>query len=469
MISILRAAVTAAAALGLTAAPADAAGLVYSDKGNVWVATPDLSVNRALTTDGTETTPAYDQAPKGELVGPYHFPSAADDGRVISARYRYAEDGGANFFWKFIDAQGAHVASNIVTMTNSCGTAPRPLGPFDARISAAGDFVAFSFYCSGRSVGLNTTTGYVQNPPAWSGERVSWFGRRLMASASGASSVQNDTAAAPLEDGWSPFVAGDAGESIGRVEIARAGGKMMIESTVGDEQRLVFGTYAGSVPDVSESAVRCRLGTAAAARDVVGDAVSFHASWSPDGTLIAWQDAEGVKVAPAPDLTNPQNAEGQTCTLSAAPRLVSATGVHPSFTAHTWTHPTSGGGGTTPPAGGGTAPGPGGGTTIAPPTGKVTGRLPASVKATALTKGVTLKLTVPGAGRLSATAKLGRRTVATGKATAKTAGRVNVKLRLSAKERRRAKRLRRKKLTLLVVFTSAGGQKSTLKRTVRVR
>ncbi len=50
---MLSRAAAAAAALAVTAAaPALASSIVYADKGNVWVATPDGAVNRALTSDG---------------------------------------------------------------------------------------------------------------------------------------------------------------------------------------------------------------------------------------------------------------------------------------------------------------------------------------------------------------------------------------------------------------------------------
>ena len=465
MSSSIRGAAVAALLCLAVAAPAHGAGIVYADKGNVWVATPDGSVNRALTTDGTETTPGYDEAPKEQLVGPYHFPSADDTGRVIATRYRYG-DGTANFFWKFVGPDGSHIASNIVSMYQ-CGSPTGPLGPFDARIAPDGGYVAFSFFCGARYVGLNPTQTWLQDAPEWSGERVSWAGSQLVASRSGTAYAQQ-AGGAPLTDSWSPWVGGDEGETIGRVEVARGGGKMLIESTVGGTQSLVFGTFTGGVPS-DNGAVRCKVPTAPARKDAVDDPESFFATWSPDGTMFAWSDSEGVKVAPVPDLGAPANGEGQTCTLPAAPKVLSATGETPSFTAYTWSNPATGGGGGGTPGGGGETTAPGGETTNPPAAGVLTGTLPPSVKAAALAKGVTLRLTVPGAGKLVATAKAKGRTVASGRAAVTAAGPATVKVRLPAKARKRAKRLRGKKLLLKVVFTPAVGQASTLQRTVKVR
>src|SRR6185503_20521911 len=77
-------------------------------------------------------------------------------------------------------------------------------------------------------------------------------------------------------------------------------------------------------------------------------------TFSPDGTQMAWQDAEGVKVAGVPNLA----AGTETCTLTAPPRVISATGVAPSFGgANVAAMIGSAGGG---PAGGSGGPGAGG-------------------------------------------------------------------------------------------------------------
>jgi hypothetical protein len=452
------------------APPARAASIVYADKGNVWVATPDGTVNRQFTTDGTEETPpGSDASQREKLVGPYHHPSADDSGRIMAMRNRYnAEGTHRSWFWKFMAPDGTHVASNIVSMYQ-CGSATGPLGPFDARVDRAGGLVAFSFYCNGRMVGLNPTTTWLQDAPEWSPfESPGWVDNRLIASRSGVSYVQDASPQGPLTDSWSPWVSDDSG-SIGRVDVARAGGKLLVEVTVGETRRLEFGTYSGGIPDSTDGQTKCTLATAA-------DPES--ASWSPDGTMVAWQDAGGVKVAPAPDLSSPQNAAGQTCVLPAAPRVLSATGSHPVFTAYTYAKaaPEAGGGGGGQPGGGS---GPGGG---AP--GKLAGTLPPALKASALAKGVRLSVKTPGAGRLAAKATVpaavarrlglkargkGRVIVASGRATVSAAGSAKVALRLAAKARRRAARLRGKRLTIQIAFTPASGSPSLLTRSVKVR
>lgn len=134
-------------------------------------------------------------------------------------------------------------------------------------------------------------------------------------------------------------------------------------------------------------------------------------TFSYDGTLVAWQDDGGGKVAGAPNLA----AGTQTCALSAPPRVISATGRAPHLGGADPAAWSGAGGGATTPPGGTTAPGgdgtAGGGQTPGD-TGSGRGRAaatlalraPAATTRAALRKGLVLTVRVPHADRVDATA-----------------------------------------------------------------
>ena len=79
----------------------------------------------------------------------------------------------------------------------------------------------------------------------------------------------------------------------------------------------------------------------------------------------------------------------------------------------------------------------------------------------ALSKGLILELTAPGPGKLSVVGKAGKRKVAKGKATARGAGKVAVKVRFTKQGRKALRRARKAKLTFAVTLTPAQGQAVT--------
>ena len=88
----------------------------------------------------------------------------------------------------------------------------------------------------------------------------------------------------------------------------------------------------------------------------------------------------------------------------------------------------------------------------------------------ALKRGFVLDVGAPAAGRVTVVGRAGKRVVATGKATARAAGTVAVKVRFTKRGKRVLKRARKAKLTLTVTLTPAQGgpitarAKATLKR-----
>jgi hypothetical protein len=132
--------------------------------------------------------------------------------------------------------------------------------------------------------------------------------------------------------------------------------------------------------------------------------------------------------------------------------LPKAPAADPAGGATTTTTPTTSPGTTTPPPTGSPAPGAPGSAPAA--------KLPARLTAAALARGVPVTVTVGAAGTVRMTAtvparRLGRRgkpiVVASGTARASRAGKLTVRLRLTATARRRVKRLKGARLTLRIV------------------
>src|SRR6185369_2471281 len=88
----------------------------------------------------------------------------------------------------------------------------------------------------------------------------------------------------------------------------------------------------------------------------------------------------------------------------------------------------------------------------------------------ALKRGIPVTVTVAGAGRLAATAREGARTVASGSAKAKKAGKVALRLKLGTAGRKALRRHGKHRIVVRVTFTPAGGGKAvTASRTLVVK
>src|SRR5262245_12751363 len=118
------------------AAPAAADSIVFVKDANVWVARPDGSEARALTSDGTAQLP-------------YGSPSQADDGTVLAVR-------GTRLYK--LDRQGKPLASFDSLLTKSTGYGA--VGPFDARISPDGTKFAYWLGIMGGWYDYATNTTY---------------------------------------------------------------------------------------------------------------------------------------------------------------------------------------------------------------------------------------------------------------------------------------------------------------------
>ena len=126
---------------------------------------------------------------------------------------------------------------------------------------------------------------------------------------------------APFNDGHSGWIdPGTAGARFWAAEVRPDGKAVALEFS---SPSTGFGVVLASADGAlgGETALKCFLPAAGEAQDV---------SWSPDGTMLAWADDEGVKVARAPDLAAPPAAEDK-CVMGSAPTVLSATGEDPNF------------------------------------------------------------------------------------------------------------------------------------------
>jgi hypothetical protein len=168
-------------------------------------------------------------------------------------------------------------------------------------------------------------------------------------------------------------------------------------------------------------------------------------TFAPDGGRLAWAEGDGVHVAAVPAFAGGCTLDGATPT----PPLVIPGGSEPDW---------------------GPAAVPAARPVPAPATdaGRVPSRLGVSIKRTALRaalrKGLKITVTAPSAGRLAATAKRGRTTVARAPGRSVEAGTRSLTLRFTKAGRRALARSRRAKLTIRVVFTATGGAPQAVRR-----
>jgi hypothetical protein len=151
-------------------------------------------------------------------------------------------------------------------------------------------------------------------------------------------------------------------------------------------------------------------------------------TFSPDGGRLAWSEANGIKIVTVPGFSGGCTTTGATPT---AP-LVIPGGKNPDW------------GPANVPAGRGAASG-----------GLVVKSADAKLRK-ALKKGFTVRVRVPGAGRLRAVAKKGARKVASGAKSVK-GGNAAVKLRFTKAAKRALKRAAKVKVRVKVAFKPVGG------------
>lgn len=482
-------ATTAALLLAATPAVAAPSTIAYIDGGNLWFSSVDGSQKRQITTTGTADRP-------------FQVPSQAPDGSTVAV-HKEAFDGGKSerpVLYRY-DASGKVTHGNVMPVSSS---ATAPVYPIGLDMDWQGRAVAYGYsYCGFACTSIyrgywltfsDNQGAYPTNPQGASDAFFpSFYGERVISSDSGGSLfIQPDVPEAPFTTGYQGWLSGPNNNlNFRRAEVAMTGRQVALEwysRTSGDSTNGIYvGEHGGTIPG-SISGV-CKLPTVGASGNV---------TFSYDGTLVAWHDDEGVKVAGAPNLA----AGTDDCALSAPVRVISASGKAPAL------------GGADPAAwlGGGTPGGPGGpgapggqtggqgtqgggaggnaGGTNGGAAGSSLGlQLAGSTTRAALRKGLPVSVRVPKAGRFDVVATLPKRVagrlglrgfdlrvlgasgtkagatvVARGSGTAKAAGVAKATLKLTPKAKRRISRLRG---VTLAVKVSQGA--ATAQGTIRVR
>ena len=297
----------------LAAVPAGAASVAYIDGYNLWLSSPDGSQKFQMTQGGNEDAS-------------WNFPSQGPDGTtVVSHRdtfeggskrpvlYRYGADGKldiANVMPVYSGATSPSIRSRS-TWTGS--PTPSPTATPTAASPASvyrGYWLTFS----------DNQGAFPSNPQGQSDAyNPTFYGTRVVSSDSGGNIfVQPDVPEAPFTNSYQGWIGHADGYYLSRAEVSPAQNMVAIEwsRSADSAEGIVIARHQGTVP--SDIADACDVPVAAA---------SGNLTFSPDGTQMAWQDAEGVKVAGVPNLA----AGTETCTLTAPPRVISATGRAPSF------------------------------------------------------------------------------------------------------------------------------------------
>jgi hypothetical protein len=441
----------------LTATPAaGAASIAYVDGGEVWLSSLDGARKARLAPQAVN--------PAGETEK-WLAVAASDSGRIVAARNFPGRNSSFSWF-KVWEPDGTSTVEGPLNAPSGFATYTYPLG-FD--LTANGNHMVYGYSNTGfccpmsfaRGTYVRPVTSSSLNPIDVNAEHPTLFGSRIVAHSGGTISVQG-TSAPPYGDDLAPWLdVSGTGFELRRTDVAANGGlaAFELEQWDGGSQTVgkigVIATQGVDQPPAFPAAVDCYLPASG-----VAGAVSL----SLDATRVAWIDDQGLKVAGTP------TTAADPCALSAPPVTISPTASEAAI----------GGADVTaflPAPAPASAPPPGG---AAPPTGSKapTGRAAAPVakvpskvttKALAGAKGVAIKVRVARAGKIKLRGTvpariLGRKgkpvVVAAGSATAKRAGTVTVRLRLTAAARKRPGRLKGARMTLRITHRGT----STVKR-----
>jgi hypothetical protein len=446
---VRRAIALIAAVTVIAAAPgaASAASIAYVDGGDVWLSSLDGQQKLRL---ATPVVNADGDTEKWLAV------AASDSGRIVAARNVPGRI--ARFSWfKVWEPNGTSTIEGPLNAPSGWAVYVYPLG-FD--VTADGSHMVYGYSNSGFCCPISYAQGTYVRPVTNSAldpinvpgeQHPTLFGSRMIAHTGGTVDVQG-TSAPPYGTDFTPWIdVWGSGLDLRRTDVAANGQLAALELEQWDTGTQTIGkiavvaTQGVDQPPTFPAAVDCFMPTAGVATD---------ASLSADATRIAWTDDGGLKVAGAP------TTAADPCALTSPPAVISPTASQGAIGGADVAAflPTSG----QPPTGGPPSGGPPPGAPVATVPRKVT------TKALAGRKGVPIKVKVARAGKVKITGSVpakvlrGSRSivVATGSATAKRAGTVTVRLRLTAAARKKRSRLKGARMTLRVTQ----GRLSTTKR-----
>ena len=433
---------------------AHAASVAYIDNGEVWLSSLDGTQKVRLAAPVVNTSGAIDK---------WLDVAASDSGRIVAVRNEPGKTARLSWF-KAWEPDGTSTVEGPVNALGGWALYAYPLS-FD--LTADGAHMVYGYSNSGFCCPINFARGtYVRpvsnsplDPISISGqEDPTVFGNRVIAHSGTTINVQD--VGSTYSSDFTPWLdVSGAGLDVRRTDVA-TNGKLM---ALGGEQ------WNGGTQTVGKIAVLSIEGVGQGLAPPVdcfvpASGVAKDPSVSHDARSIAWNDGQGLKVAGAPV------SAADPCEMTSAPVVISPSGEHAAiggadiaaFVPPVAATPT-------PPAPGGSTVSQGGGATLAAPGAT----LPAKVTTKALGKGLSIKVNVPEAGKVTLTATvaakaMGRKgkpvRIGTGSATAKGAGTVTVKLKLNSAARKRLKKLKGAKVTLR--FAQNG---RTTTKTVKLR
>ena len=418
-------------ALAVTAPAASADSIAYVKDGDVWLSTGDGSRQYRVTDTGR-----------------YADVSQADDGTMIAL---------TGVRLHRLDRRG-NVLADFDTPVSDTRPAPAKTfyGPFDPAISPDGTKVAYTFYYLTQSqsptcyppecvVGINEGgTGYswADRQTGWDDPKLgrhtgwrnpSWVDEDTVMISDPTHMPNHDVILDTLSDG-------DSGNLVHGWFSDMVGGNPHVSGgdITRDRRKLAFATGSNdsalSVYSVSQFPTAFRDGEApASSRPTVcyrytgPDGEYSTPTFSPDGTGLAWAEDTGIRIVTVPSFA------GGCTTAGATPNapLVIPGGSQPDW------------GPAGVPAGSGAA-------------GGLKAKAVKTRLGRALAKGFAVKVTVPAAGRLRATAT-DRGLKVAGGAKRVAAGKAAVTLRFTRGARAALDNARRVKLRVKVAFTAAGG------------
>jgi hypothetical protein len=423
-------------------AAAQAASVAYIQNGEVWVS-------------------SLDGARKARLAGPvingsgetenWLAVAASDGGRIVAARNKPGRI--ASFSWfKVFEPDGT---STVEGPLNYPGGWQLPVYPLGFDVTADGKHMVYGYshssccpYTFGRGTYVRPVSNSVLAPIGISGfEEPTLFGSQIVAKSGASINVQKASATTYGTD-FEPWLdVSGVGHELRRTDVAATGRLAAAEleqwsggtQTVG-KIALLSVEGVGGDPD---GGVDCYLPATGIAKDV---------SLSQDGRFVAWTDDQGLKVAGTPATAD------DPCVLSSAAVPIAAGATSASIggaDVSAFLPPAP------PPPPTTTTPGTSSAGIATPVTASQPKppALPAKVTAKALTAG--LKITVGAPGKVTVTAIAGKKTVGTGAATAKAAGAVTVKLKLTKAGRKLARKGKKVKLKV-----TQGGR--TVTKTVKL-
>jgi hypothetical protein len=441
--TIARLAMAVVAALAVIAAApgvAGAASIAYVDGGEVWLSSLDGQQKVRL------ATPVVNSDGETEK---WLAVAASDSGRIVAARNVPGRI--ARFSWfKVWEPNGTSTVEGPLNAPSGWAVYVYPLG-FD--LTADGKHMVYGYSNSGFCCPIGYAQGtYVRpvtnsalDPINVSGEEhPTLFGNRMIANTGGTANVQ-DPPGAPYGTDFMPWIdVSGSGLELRRTDVAANGQLAALELEQWDTGTQTIGKIAvvatQGVDQPPTFAVDCFIPTSGVAKDV---------SLSLDATRVAWTDQGGLKVAGSP------TTAADPCELTSPPVVISPTASQGAIGGADVAAflPASG----QPPTGGTPS-----GAPVATVPRKVT------VKGLARPRGVAIKVKVARAGKVKLTGSVPAKVlsssrsilVATGSATAKRAGIVTVRLRLTSAARKKRSRLKGARMTLRVTQ----GRLSTTKR-----